>query len=89
MTFLAETLILGLASYRLWRLAALDTITEPLRIRIRVGWVLEFLECHWCAGSWTAIGVTAAAWTLGVIAGPPILTAAAAAAVVGLIGEHL
>ena len=61
---LVESLLFGLVAYRLWRLAALDTITEPLRARLLrrvepdgIGpWatVAYWLACPWCAGFWIA-----------------------------------
>jgi hypothetical protein len=87
----AYTLVIGLASYRLWRLVAEDAITEGPR-----EWVLarspekvrELIECPWCLGSWLAFGVT---WltdaTIGVPA--PVLVGLAAAVVVGWLGSEL
>lgn len=89
MTFLAETLLVAAASYRVWRLAGQDSLTERIRDDFLPAPLKHFLECHWCAGSWTAIAVTAAAWALGWVTGPPVLVALAAAAVVGMIGERI
>ena len=51
--------LLGLAVYRVWRIIALDSITEPLRAPLiartdqRVwGWVWDLLSCPWCIGFW-------------------------------------
>lgn len=83
--------IIGAASYRLWRLVAEDAITEPAR-----EWVLErspekvreLVECPWCLGSWVAFGVT---WltdaTIGLPA--PVLVGLAAAVVVGWLANNL
>lgn len=87
---LVWTAVIGLASYRLWKLVAEDAITEGPR-----EWLLarspekvrELVECPWCAGSWVAFGVT---WATDVVVGlqAPILVGLAAAAIVGLIAER-
>lgn len=61
-----ETLLLLTAAYRIWRLAAFDTIGDRPRT-----WVLKrlggkdghayFLTCPWCSGFWTC-GVVLAAY---------------------------
>lgn len=52
-------LLIGVAGFRLWRLAARDQITEPLRAPIIARsdrqpftWLLDLLLCPWCAGWW-------------------------------------
>lgn len=81
-------LVIGIASYRLWRLVAEDSITEPARTRYLGGWIEELVECPWCLGSWVAFGVT---WltdaTIGLPA--PVLVALGAATVVGVLGRWL
>lgn len=87
---LVWVVVIGLASYRLWKFAAEDSITEAPR-----QWVLarspekvrELVECPWCLGSWVAFGVT---WAVDAAVGfeAPILVGLAAAAVVGLIGDR-
>lgn len=84
-------LVIGVASYRLWRLFSEDSITETPR-----EWVLErspekmreLVECPWCAGSWWAFGVT---WATDVVVGlpAPVLVALGAATVVGVLGRWL
>ena len=70
-----QFLLLGLASYRTWRLLAEDTVLDTPRAWV-VGlsdWkegqrtpssyrekLAEFLTCPWCFGFWTAIGWWAA-----------------------------
>lgn len=58
-------LLIGVAGFRVWRLAARDQITEPLRAPIiqrsdRRGWawVLDWLTCPWCSGAWITGGIT-------------------------------
>ena len=79
--------LIGVASYRLWRLLGEDTITEPLRDRLPE-WALELVVCSWCLGSWVAFGVT---WLSDAVVGlqAPILVAMAAAVVVGWLGEQI
>jgi hypothetical protein len=61
--------LLTLASYRVWRLIALDTITEPIRARFifREGrgweWVSTLVTCPWCAGFWIS-GAASLGWLL-------------------------
>jgi hypothetical protein len=86
---LVWTLLVGVASYRVFRLIAEDSIMEPVRLRLPDwDWFGEWLYCPWCLGSWIAFGVT---WitdaTIGLQA--PVLVALAAAVVVGWLGEHL
>lgn len=83
------TALIGLTSYRLWRLLAEDDITEPIRERLPDWkWLSSLIECGWCGGSWVAFGVTwASDATVGVQA--PVLVGLAAAVVVGWLGEHL
>lgn len=85
---LAYTILIGAASYRLWRLLAEDTITEGLRVRFLPGRVEEFLYCPWCLGSHIAFGLT---WGVDVVAGLrlPVLVGLAAAVVAGWLAEHL
>lgn len=87
MTVAAETLIVALVAYRVWRLLAVDTLLERPRGRLPAP-VAHWLGCPWCAGSWVAIGTTAAAWSLQWITADPWFVALAAATVVGLIGER-
>jgi len=69
-------ILLALAAFRVWRLLALDTITDQLRRRVtRLGdWsgggstpslyrerLGAFLQCPWCLGFWVVV-VWWAAW---------------------------
>jgi hypothetical protein len=85
------TLLIGVASYRIYRLIAEDSITEHYRDWVLVrspAWVDAMVSCAWCLGSTTAFGVT---WATDAAIGlqAPALVALAAAVVVGVMGEHL
>ena len=70
--------LLGLASYRIYRLIAMDTLLDIPRawlVRLPPGWragmmlpggyrgqLAEFLVCPWCLGFWVALAWWAA-WT--------------------------
>ena len=66
---LAYTLVGGLVAFRLWRLAALDRILDPLRSRLYaaarpdgtgpVAELAAWLGCPWCSGFWIAGAVAA------------------------------
>ena len=88
---LVWALLIGVASYRLWRLLAEDLVIEHWRDWMLVrspAWVDAMISCAWCLGSWVAFAVT---WltdaTIGIEA--PVLVALAAAVVVGWLGENL
>lgn len=88
---LAETVLIGLGSYRLWRLVAVDTILDKPRdwLLVRLPpWVDKLVSCGWCLGSWAAFGVT---WATDAVAGlrMPVLVALGAAVVVGWLGSWL
>jgi hypothetical protein len=88
---LGEAFLIGLASYRLWRLVAVDAITERPRDWLLVRspqWVDKMTMCPWCLGSWVAFGVT---WATDAAVGvaSPLLVALAAAVVVGWLAQWL
>ncbi len=92
---LVVAVLIGAASYRLWRLAALDQITEPLRAPIVaserpvVRWLADGLLCPWCLGAWIVAAMTLLwssvvgfeSWVVAVAVG------AAASAVTGMLGR--
>jgi hypothetical protein len=95
---LAYAILLAWASYRAWRLIAVDTITKSLRERLftearRDKHLYEYarlwLSCPWCAGTWITAVFTFATDRLvdgGIPA--PLLIFAAAAAGCGMLGGH-
>lgn len=68
MTLITWTIALGFAGFRLWRLAAVDTITEPLHGRILAmqspagQWLATLWHCAWCLGFWITAALTWAIW---------------------------
>jgi hypothetical protein len=77
--------LLSLAAYRLWRLIAQDTISEPARDLLPAR-VREPVECPWCAGSWVTFIVAVAMRRR--LPTPWPVAALAAASVVGFLGER-
>jgi hypothetical protein len=85
--------LLTLASYRVWRLIALDSITEPIRARFifREGrgweWLSTLVTCPWCSGFWIS-GAASLGWLLafGLPLGWLALLWPAVSALVGMIG---
>lgn len=84
--------LLTLASYRAWRLVALDTITEPIRswVIFRDGpfweWFSALITCPWCAG----FHISVLFFVLWAIFPTPTLYVAAPLAIstlVGLLGK--
>lgn len=87
---LAEIVVVGLVSYRLWRLLAIDGILNRPR-----EWVLgasvgrhEFLACPWCSGWWVTGLITLIAWQTG-LTSDPLWVWPAASVVCGWLGEQL
>lgn len=84
---LITTLLIALASWRLWRLAAVDTIFNRFR-PIEKSWFTDLLYCPWCLGFWITVVVTGLVWWLLEPGWHPLtaaLVALAGSALVGLI----
>ena len=85
---------LSLAVYRVWRIIAVDQITEPIRARFiwREGrvwqWIADLIGCPWCLGWWLS-GVAAAAYVvaLGLSWWWVLLLWPAVSCVVGFLGK--
>lgn len=90
--------LLVLAAYRCWRLIGLDTITQPLRMRITRlpdswqhgddppdgyrEWLAVWLQCPWCCGFYCSV-----AWWAAWLAFPhAVLIVAVPWAISGLVG---
>lgn len=85
---LAVTLIAITAiSYRLWRIVGRETLTQPIRDRMKGMW-LEWATCAWCSGLWCC-AVVYFAWTyLPQALMMPIALIAGASTIVGLLGSR-
>ena len=87
--------VVGLVSYRIWRLLAVDEITERPR-----EWLLNrnvtaetdarlhrFLSCPWCSGFWIT-GLVTFGWWLIEGSTNPVAIWLASSVVVGFLGER-
>lgn len=79
------TVLVALATWRLWRLVALDSLTAPLRLRLR-GRGQELVECPWCLGTWLTAGTWAVTWGAVASLPRPGLVLGAASALTGALG---
>lgn len=93
---LVEIAVVGLVSYRLWRLLAVDGITQPARAWLidhttlrETGWWFDFLYCPWCLGAWLTVAVGLTSYFAGLTSETPWLVIPAAAVVCGWLGEHI
>ena len=93
---LAAAVLIGAASYRTWRVVAVDRWGQWVRRLIRVEgkdpdaslWAY-FISCAWCLGSIVAFAITTVAAVAGVLPpGHSWLVALAAATVTGLIADR-
>lgn len=70
LTLIVWTVLIALAAFRLWRLAAVDSITEPFHGRLRASthpvaqWFDSLVSCPWCLGFWLATALTWGVWWL-------------------------
>ncbi len=89
------TVLISLASYRIWHFLAVDTFAPIRRPRDwllaktqpKAEWVGDLIECAFCAGSWITGLVT---WVVATqISVPlPVLVGLAAATIVPLIAQY-
>lgn len=95
---LFAALLIGVASYSLWRVMAVDTITKPARRWLFTEhrddhggklykWLKLWYKCPWCAGAWVTALVTILVDVTTSLP-LPLLVFAAARAVCGWIGGH-
>lgn len=88
-TLIVGVLIVGLAAARLWKLVAVDFITERPREAVlsrSPSWVRTMTECPWCLGTHLAV-ILWIVWAL-VDASHVVIAALAVAHVTGMIGER-
>lgn len=63
--------LIGLAAFRLYRIAGVDSITEPIHGRLNAArnpvarWFSDLVSCPWCIGFWAAFALTGTGWALG------------------------
>lgn len=91
-------ILLALATYRIWRLLALDLVTADLRVRlfgsrdgsmsIRHPMLLEMWECPWCLGFYLSI-VVVMSTNLLIDFPLPALYVLATSTIVGFLGARL
>lgn len=87
--------IIGLSAFRIWRLLAIDTITEPLHGRINAmttpagQWLNQLWSCAWCLGFWISAALTGAVWwTMAPYSiGEAIMITFAASTIVGFVAR--
>lgn len=84
---LVEAVVVGLVAFRLWRLLAVDDLTERLRERLPER-VLEPWRCVWCLGFHCAVVVGLVAHLTGLTDSTPWLMIPAASVIVGIIWER-
>ncbi len=83
-------ILLGLASFRLWRVLAEDDVLERPRlwVLVKAPWLETWLTCPWCSGAWIAVG-----WWLAWVCSPHwslvISAPFAVSAILGLIATAL
>lgn len=96
---LTWTLVIGLASFRLYRIAGVDSITEPFHGRLNASshpaaqWFSELVSCPWCIGFWASVGLAALGWWAALFtwqeAIPIALAASTICGITGSIDKHL
>ena len=91
---LVWAVVIGLAAFRLYRIAGVDSITEPFHGRLnasrtRVGqWFSELVSCPWCIGFWASVALSVLGWWAGLYSWQEaVLIALAASTVCGITGS--
>lgn len=91
---LVWAVVIGLAAFRLYRIAGVDSITEPIHGRLNASnhpvaqWVSELVGCPWCIGFWASVALTVAGALLGLYTWPEAVPIALAASTVcGVTGS--
>lgn len=90
-----EVVVLVAATYRVWRLLAIDRILDAPRNRVLIDkdgdWregLVEFVTCPWCFGFWLVLA-TWGAWLLWPHATDVVAVPFAISTFVGLIPRNL
>jgi hypothetical protein len=84
--------VMGMAAFRLWRIAAVDSITEPFHGRLNASrhpvgrWFSDLVSCPWCLGFHLSILVWAL-WTFFPVIGVPTCLILATSTLVGFLGR--
>ena len=91
---LVWAVVIGLAAFRIYRIAGVDSITEPIHGRLNAShhpvarWFSELVSCPWCIGFWAALGLTALGCLVGLFTWEEAIPIAlAASAVCGITGH--
>ena len=97
LTSLLAALLIGLASYRAWRVLAVDSIGRPVLVAVLnrcdngsrwASWTLKLITCPWCLGFWYAgAGTLYVFMTMELAA--PLLVWFAASFVCGVAAKQL
>jgi Protein of unknown function (DUF1360) len=81
-------ILLGLAAFRLYRIAGVDSITEPIHGRLNAShhpvarWFSELVGCPWCIGFWASVALAAVGAWVGMFTWPEAVPVALAASTV-------
>lgn len=91
---LVWAVVIGLAAFRLYRIAGVDSITEPIHGRLLASrhpvaqWFSELVGCPWCIGFWASVALTAlGAWADLYTWHEAVVIALAASTVCGVTGS--
>jgi hypothetical protein len=66
---------IGLAAFRLYRIAGVDSITEPFHGRLNASqhpvgrWFSDLVSCPWCIGFWASVALSALGAWVGLFTG--------------------
>jgi hypothetical protein len=91
---LVWALVIGLAAFRIYRIAGVDQITEPFHGRLNASrhpvgmWFSDLVSCPWCIGWWASLALAALGWLVGLFTWQEAIPIAfAASAVCGITGH--
>lgn len=91
---LVWALVIGLAAFRIYRIAGVDQITEPFHGRLNASrhpvgmWLSDLVSCPWCIGWWASLALAALGWIVGLFTWQEAIPIAlAASAVCGITGH--